>query len=390
MSRRPFVRYQYEINPHALQNYTEDGVSTGAKLNIDKVTVPDLVRIITETRNMTLMDIDCWLKTHKDSLEDSTFVVTTDDGHSLEPFKRFDPDLIINRKPLNKIRHLNTFLNCANEVLAPGGYLLCFARTASLKKQKILESYPPVINKIVFAGHYFWHRFCPKMPGLKKIYFGITKGQDRTYNRVEILGRMYRAGFDVVHEEFNLGKFFVIGKKSLAPIWDDEPKCGPLIKLRRVGKDGKMIGVYKFRTMYSYSEYLQPYVYKHEGLQTGGKFKKDYRVNGWGRIMRACWLDELPMILNVLKGQMKIVGVRPLSQHYFSLYTKEMQDLRIKVKPGLIPPFYCEKETPKTLENVMDSERRYIEQYLEHPLKTDWNYFWGGMKNILIKRKRSN
>ena len=150
-----------------------------------------------------------------------------------------------------------------------------------------------------------------------------------------------------------------------------------------------MIGVYKFRTMYSYSEYLQPYMLEHEGLQEGGKFARDYRVNGWGKLLRRTWLDELPMFINVFKGQMKLVGVRPLSRHYFSLYKPEMQDLHTSVKPGLLPPFYYDEYSPVTLEDVQASEKRYIDAYHQHPFATDWRYFWGTVGNILFKRKRS-
>lgn len=141
--------------------------------------------------------------------------------------------------------------------------------------------------------------------------------------------------------------------------------------------------------MYSYSEYIQDYLYRHVGLQEGGKFKNDYRVNFWGKIFRKLWLDELPMVVNLLKGQLKLVGVRPLSRQYFSLYSPEMQQLRIKVKPGLIPPFYYNCKTPNDIKEVQENERRYIEEYLEHPFRTDWKYFWGCFRTILIKRKRS-
>lgn len=200
---------------------------------------------------------------------------------------------------------------------------------------------------------------------------------------------MYRAGFEVVDEGFRHGEFFVLARKVKAPIWDDEPTGSPLIKLRRVGKDGNLIGVYKFRTMYSYSEYLQPYIFEHNHLQEGGKFADDYRVNIWGKIFRKLWIDEVPMILNVLKGDMKLVGVRPLSRHYYSLYDEETQKLRIKVKPGLLPPFYADEQTPKTIEEVQASERRYTEAYLAHPFKTDWVYFWRTFTNIVFKGKRS-
>ena len=151
-----------------------------------------------------------------------------------------------------------------------------------------------------------------------------------------------------------------------------------------------MITVYKFRTMYSYSEYLQEYVYQHRRLDKTGKFYHDYRVNTLGGILRKTWLDELPMVVNMLKGEMKLVGVRPLSRQFFDLYTPEMQQLRIQTKPGLLPPLYYEKKQPETLEEIQESERRYVEAYLKHPLRTDWKYFWGIVGNILIHHKHSH
>ena len=67
-----------------------------------------------------------------------------------------------------------------------------------------------------------------------------------------------------------------------------------------------------------------------------------------------------------------------------------MRDLHISVKPGLLPPFYYDEHSPVTLDDVQTSERRYIEAYHGHPFATDWRYFWGTIKNILFKHKRSN
>ena len=75
---------------------------------------------------------------------------------------------------------------------------------------------------------------------------------------------------------------------------------------------------------------------------------------------------------------------------YFSLYTPEMQELRIKAKPGLLPPFYYERKTPETLDEVQESERRYMEAYLKAPFATDWKYFWGIIGNIVFHRKHSS
>jgi lipopolysaccharide/colanic/teichoic acid biosynthesis glycosyltransferase len=140
--------------------------------------------------------------------------------------------------------------------------------------------------------------------------------------------------------------------------------------------------------MHPFSEYLQDYVFKRNNLEKGGKFKDDFRVTTIGKILRKFWLDELPMIYNMLKGDMKLVGVRPLSRQYFGLYTEELKAKRNKFKPGLIPPFYA--DMPKTLEEIMDSEMRYLTTYEKRPFRTDWKYFWKAMYNIFIKRARSN
>ena len=140
--------------------------------------------------------------------------------------------------------------------------------------------------------------------------------------------------------------------------------------------------------MRPYSEYLQEYVFQKNDLKEGGKIKDDFRISPEGKILRKFWIDELPMIFNLLKGEMKLVGVRPLSQHYFSLYTKELQELRVKTKPGLIPPFYV--DMPITLEEIIVSELKYLKAHEKAPYTTDFIYFWKSMNTIFIKRKRSS
>ena len=385
MFKRPLLQYQYE--PIDFESYSEEFSDRGAKM--ENVSNPDVLRLYRVFSDNSLKESFNWVDLNQKNFSDGTYIVNISDGDSMLQYEHLHPTLIFNKRSLNNIRHLNTLLYSTNRILADGGYLWLHARTAMLKRDIIIRRNPPGLGQILYAMYYFWHRMCPKIPLLKQIYFGITRGKNRSYHRVEIMGRMCRAGFQIVDEEFLHGEFFVLGRKVKAPILDDEPTYGPLVKLRRVGKDGKIIGVYKFRTMFSYSEYLQEYMYLHGGLQEGGKFNNDYRVNIWGKIMRPIWLDELPMFINLFKGQLKLFGVRPLSRQYFGLYTPEMQQLRIKVKPGLIPPFYYEKVTPKTIEEVQASERRYIQAYLINPLGTDWRYFWGSVKNILFNKKRS-
>jgi lipopolysaccharide/colanic/teichoic acid biosynthesis glycosyltransferase len=62
--------------------------------------------------------------------------------------------------------------------------------------------------------------------------------------------------------------------------------------------------------------------------QEGGKFKDDFRITTWGRVLRKLWIDELPQFINFFKGELSLVGVRALSDHYFQLYPKDVQELR--------------------------------------------------------------
>jgi lipopolysaccharide/colanic/teichoic acid biosynthesis glycosyltransferase len=227
----------------------------------------------------------------------------------------------------------------------------------------------------------------PKIPVFKKVYFGITKGKNRVLSKAETFGRLYSCGFEVIDEKKIGYELYIVARKVCQPAYDLNPTYGALIKLNRIGRKGKPFNVYKLRTMYAFSEYLQEYVYKQNSLQDGGKFKDDFRITTEGKFFRKFWLDEIPMILNVLKGEMKIVGVRPLSKHYFSLYTDELKQMRIKYKPGLVPPYYV--DLPKSLDEIMESELRYLKAYEEHPLRTDVSYFFKAFYNIFVKRARS-
>ena len=317
-----------------------------------------------------------------------TLIVATTTAFNIE--KQFQPtfETIVNLRRINDIRRINKFFEVVNAKLEYGNIFISSAETYTLRKKRILNKFPPVLNWIYYTADFMVKRVSPKVWGLKKIYFFITRGNNRVISRAETLGRLYSCGFEVLEEKNINGQLYFISKKIGEPAFDYDPTYGPLINLKRFGKGGKVIKVYKMRTMHAYAEYLQEYVYELNQLEEGGKFKNDFRVTTAGKIMRKFWIDELPMFINVLKGEMKIVGVRPLSKHYFTLYNEEIRNRRIEYKPGLVPPFYV--DLPKTLEEIMDSEKRYLDAYDKHPLRTDWKYFWKAFHNIVFKRARSN
>ncbi len=294
---------------------------------------------------------------------------------------------IINLKRVNDIRRINKFFEAVNEKLPKGGIFVCLAETKELRKKRILTKFPPILNYLYYTLDYFLKRVFPKFPITKNIYFVLTRGENRVISRAELLGRLYSCGFEVLEEEYVDNHLYVVSRKIKHPAFDLEPTYGPIIKLKRIGKGGKIIKVYKMRTMHPYAEYLQSYIFDKHNLQEGGKIRDDFRVSTLGRFMRKFWIDELPMIVNLLKGDLKIVGVRPLSKHYFSLYTKELQEKRVKFKPGLVPPFYV--DNPKTLEEIMASEMKYLNAYEKHPFMTDIKYFFKAFYNIVFKHYRS-
>ena len=328
-----------------------------------------------------------YLRTHV-PLGKSSMVISSADRLSVLILPKRGINTIVNLQRVNDHQFVNKFFESVNYKLPQGGIFSSYAETKELRKARFLRRYTPFLGFVLYSFDFLWTRLAPKLPVFKKIYFRVTQGRNRVMSRAEILGRLYSCGFEILDETQVNGVLFFVARKIREPYFDNNPTYGPLICLRRVGKNGTIIGVYKMRTMHPYAEYLQPYIYKLNRLQENGKFNNDFRISTIGRIMRKLWIDELPMLINWVKGDLKLVGVRPLSQHYFKLYDPVLQTKRIKVKPGLIPPFYA--DMPKTLEEIMESENRYIDAYLKRSYRTDWSYFWKAFHNIVFCSARSS
>ena len=93
-------------------------------------------------------------------------------------------------------------------------------------------------------------------------------------------------------------------------------------------------------------------------------------------------------LYNILKGEMKLVGVRPISQRYFQDISPELKALRLKHKPGCIPP-YVALNRNGDVESVQQAEVDYLNQKNKHPYSTDTRLFFSALYNILVRRKRS-
>jgi len=322
-----------------------------------------------------------------DFAKGDTLVTSTTTRFNIDKIPKGTYSNIVNLKKVNNTRRVNKFFESVNAKIPFGSLYIGSVETYVRRKARILRKYFFPLNWLIYTIDVFLTRVVPKVPVTKQVYFWITKGKNRVLSRAETYGRLYSCGFEIV-DTSDIGdvQYFVC-RKIKKPVFDNNPTYGPFIKLKRHGKDGELFNVYKLRTMHAYSEYLQEYVYKMNDLQEGGKFKDDFRITTEGKFFRKFWLDELPMIINLLKGEMKIVGVRPLSSHYFNLYSDELKEKRTKYKPGLIPPFYA--DLPKTLEEIMESEMRYLEACDKNVFFTDLRYFFKAWNNIFFKKARS-
>ena len=99
-------------------------------------------------------------------------------------------------------------------------------------------------------------------------------------------------------------------------------KGNPFFTQDRPGKDGKIFKLIKFRSM------------SEEKDENGNYLPDDVRLNNYGKKLRSSSLDELPELINILKGDMAIVGPRPLLVQYLPLYNEEQRH-RHDVRPGL-------------------------------------------------------
>lgn len=128
----------------------------------------------------------------------------------------------------------------------------------------------------------------------------------------------------------------------------------------RTGKNGKTFNIYKFRTMKSGSEELRKkYMIKNEADGPVFKIENDPRFTKFGKILSKTGLDELPQLINVLKGEMSIVGPRP-----FPVYEakKIPSNYRVRelVKPGITSEWVFSGAKHEDFNKWMELDKKYI------------------------------
>ncbi len=295
---------------------------------------------------------------------------------------------MINVHQLNDVQYINKFLNRVNECLPDAGIFIGCIETVRIKKHKLFDNGSNLFKQLYWLFCFFFHRVMPKVNQLQKLYFFLTRAKYRWLTMAEMLGRLVSCGFEIIEYKEIDGKLYFVVMKTHEPEYNQSPSFGPFFPMKRVGKNGKLIKVYKLRTMHPYSEYLQDFVVKLNGYNELGKPANDFRLADWGRIFRKYWLDEIPQFLNVLKGELGIVGVRPLSMTRFNELPEDVRQKRIRFKPGCIPP-YVALNMPDSEQNI-EAERIYMAEKEKSPFLTDFKYFWMAVYNILTGKIKSS
>ena len=146
-------------------------------------------------------------------------------------------------------------------------------------------------------------------------------------------------------------------------IFVDDPKASPVFRQKRIGRHGKEFTMYKFRTMVANAERMKSELAdKNEMDGPVFKIKEDPRITKIGKFLRKTGIDEILQLVNVLKGDMSLVGPRPPLPEEVSEYD-DYQKLRLVVTPGLT----CIWQTTKERNDVSFEEWVNMDiDYIEH------------------------
>ena len=141
---------------------------------------------------------------------------------------------------------------------------------------------------------------------------------------------------------------------------------GPVLhRARRIGKDGRPFTLYKFRTMVADAHCRGPGLTRQD----------DPRITRVGRFLRKLKTDEMPQVINVLKGEMSIVGPRPEDPRYVAHYTPEQRRV-LSVRPGMASLAFVKYRHEEELLAAAgdDVEQVYLTQILPDKLRMDLEY----------------
>jgi lipopolysaccharide/colanic/teichoic acid biosynthesis glycosyltransferase len=287
---------------------------------------------------------------------------------------------------LNDYVRVNKSLAKIYRLLNSRGVFVGHVETSEQYGARVSSRYNFIVAKIIILFSFVFERVIPKLFGLRHVIdkFGLNKHHRLT--KCEALGRLRYCGFQILKLMESNSRLYFVTRKSVIPM-NGAPCDGLLIKIQKVGLKGSTVNCYKLRTMHAYANYIHDYVLDNLEIDNNGKVVRDFRVPGWGKILRKFWLDEMPQLLNILKGELTFIGLRHLSREFLELYPEDWRNERMKLRPGFVPPYYA--DCPKTFEDIIESEKRYYRLKKKYPITTDVYYFIRVVINFLTLKART-
>jgi len=299
-----------------------------------------------------------------------------------------DSDLIFYPQKCNEIQGFQVFLDNLHSKINKEIFLVLTFETYRGRIRRYKTKHSRFFSFIRFLFDFLFLRVLLRIFPFKYLVYYLSKKKLIILSKAEGLGRMAFAGFEIIDTTSSKNQIFVLLKKSIKKN-TTKPSYGPLFKMERLGKNGKKIKVYKFRTMHPYAEFIQQYMLKFNGYSKTGKLKNDFRITSWGKFLRKYWLDELPQLINVIKGEMKLVGIRPVSEIYYNDLPIEVQKMRIKHKPGCIPPYIAFNYITKK-EMIVKAEIDYMKIRADKTFLYDFGLFFKSLYHIFFKKQRGS
>ncbi len=161
----------------------------------------------------------------------------------------------------------------------------------------------------------------------------------------------------------------------------DSPGAGPIFVQERIGKNGKSFRFFKFRSMVPQAEEKLGELLKDNEMDGPVfKIKEDPRITRIGKFIRKTGIDELPQLLNILKGNMSLVGPRPALPREVEQYD-EFDRRRLSVKPGLTCYWQIQPHRNSlSFEEWMELDQKYIR---ERSFWVDWKIIFGTVKAVV-------
>ena len=257
--------------------------------------------------------------------------------------------------------------------------------SANIKKMsKVVTDIQPLVKNIVFT---------PNLANIPIANMEINKLPIENVVLLNVKNNLALKRNKIMKYIFDM-VLTIIGTICISPIliciaiWIYKDSPGPVIfKHMRVGKDGKVFPCYKFRSMCvdakeKLEELLQNDPEARAEWERDFKLKHDPRITKSGAFLRRTSLDELPQIFNVLKGEMSLVGPRPIIKDEMKRYGNHIDEY-LMVKPGIAGMWQCSGRSDTTYQERVQMDSWYVRNW---SVWLDIMILWKTIEAVVAKK----